>query len=225
MSHFTARSVLAGLELYRQGIADRFVLPGEQHGPATSDLEARFLRRQAVAPARILSLRGLDGTLQQLEAVRNLQRSGAVGGVVVVSFAFHAPRVLAYMRLLAISGEIAEVEQTHVAFLRARSARTRVDRTVLVSLPQLAEVRRAEQGISRTLLDLDRPFGRWAPATRLFKALAGATVTDIDHGRARIGLARVERLREWWWTLATRQNGRSGVDGVDLERAGARRNA
>jgi hypothetical protein len=225
MSHFTARSVLAGLELYRQGIADRFVLPGEQRGPATSDLEAWFLRRQGIASERILSLPGLDGTLQQLEAVGNLQRSGAVGGVVVVSFAFHAPRVLAYMRLLTIRGEIAEVEQTHVAFLHARSARTRADRAVLMSLPQLAEVRRAEQGISRTLLDVDRPFGRRAPATRLFKALAGPTVTDIDHGHARIGLARVERLREWWWRMVTRNEGGRGVYGVDLERAGARRNA
>jgi hypothetical protein len=225
MSHFTARSVLAGLELYRQGVADRFVLPGEQHRPATSDLEARFLRQQGIAGDRILTLAGLDGTLQQLEAVGTLQRGGVVGGVVVVSFAFHAPRVLAYMRLLAIQGEIAEVEQTHVAFLRARSARTRVNRAELVGLPQLAEVRRAEDGISRTLLDVDRPFGRRAPATRLFKALAGPTVTDIDHGRARIGLARVERLQEWWLTLATRRDGRRAANGVDLERAGARRNA
>jgi hypothetical protein len=221
MSHYTARSVLAGLELYRQGAGERFVLPGEQRRPATSDLEACFLVRQGIAPERILKLPDLNGTLQQLEAVSHLQRTGVIGSVVVVSFAFHAPRVLAYLQLLAIDGELAEVEQTHVAFLHARSPGTRADRAVLLELPQLADVRRAEQGISRTLLDVDRAFGRHAPATRLFKALAGPTTTDIDHGQARVGLVRIERLREWWCRLRTRANGRSGADGDDLERSRA----
>ncbi|MBV9357920.1 MAG: YdcF family protein [Chloroflexi bacterium] len=202
MSHYTARSVLAGLELYRQGVAARFVLPGEQRRPATSDLEADFLLRQGVAPGRILNLPNLNGTLQQLEAVGRLQQTGVIGRVVVVSFAFHAPRVGTYLRLLELDAELAEVEQTHVAFLHARSSRARVDRAVLLGLPQLARVWRAEQGISRALLDVDRPFGRRAPATRLFKALAGPTVTDIDHGQARVGLVRIERLRECWCPLA-----------------------
>jgi hypothetical protein len=225
MSHYTARSVLAGLELYRQGVADRFVLPGEQRRPATSDLEVCFLVRQGIALERILNLPDLNGTLQQLEAIGRLQHTGVIGSVVVVSFAFHAPRVRAYLRLLAIDGAVAEVEQTHVAFLHARSSRARADRGVLVGLPQLAEVWRAERGISRILLDIDRPFGRRAPATRLFKALAGPTVTDIDHGRARVGLVRIEQLRAWWCTLRTRANGRRGADGDDLEGSGARRNA
>ncbi len=225
MSHYTARCVLAGLELYRQGVATRFVLPGEQRRPATSDLEAHFLLRQGIAPERILSLPNLNGTLQQLEMVSRLQRTGIIGSVVVVSFAFHAPRVLAYLHLLEMDAELAEVEQTHVAFLHARSSQARVDRAVLLGLPQLARVWQAEQGISRTLLDVDRPFGRRAPATRLFKALAGPTVTDIDHGQARVGLARIERLREWWCMLRTRANGRSGADDNQLARRRARRTA
>ncbi len=44
MSHFTARGILAGLELYRQGAAPRFILPGEQRKPATSDLEQSIQR-------------------------------------------------------------------------------------------------------------------------------------------------------------------------------------
>ena len=32
---------------------------------------------------------------------------------------------------------------------------------------------------------------RWAPATRLFKLLAGPTITDLEGGRARVGLARL----------------------------------
>lgn len=195
MSHFTARCVLASLELYQQGAAPRVILPGEQRRPATSDLEQRFLLRRGVQLERILNLPNRNGTLQQLEPVVRLQRQGRLGKVVVVCFAFHVPRVRAYMRLLGICGDVAEVEQTHVAFLRARSQSARANRQELLNLPQLRPVRRAEHGISRMLLTIDRPFGRWAPATRLFKLLAGPTITDIEGGRARVGFTRLVALR------------------------------
>jgi uncharacterized SAM-binding protein YcdF (DUF218 family) len=192
MSHFTARGILAGFELYQQRAAARFVLPGEQRGPATSDLERAFLLRRGVAPERILTVPNRNGTLQQLEPVARLQQQGRISSVVVVCFAFHAPRVREYMRRLGIRGEIAEVEHTHATFLRERARATRVSRDELVNLPQLGAIRQAEQGISRMLLRIDRPFGRWAPATRLFKMLAGPTLTDIDGGRPRVGLARLD---------------------------------
>ncbi len=66
---------------------------------------------------------------------------------------------------------------------------------MLVTLPQLQPVVRVEEGISRRLLAMDAPFGRLAPLTRAFKLLSGPTVTDIDHGRARVGLVRLEAAR------------------------------
>jgi hypothetical protein len=195
MSHFTARSVLAGLELYRQGCARRFILPGEQRGPATSDLEQRFLISRGVQPQRILNLPNRNGTLQQLEPVAHLQQRGRLGQVVVVCFEFHAERVCAYLRLLGIRGDVAEVEHTHAAFLHASNPSARATREVLVNLPQLGHVRRAERGISARLLRIDRAFGRLAPTTRLFKLLAGPTITDIERGRPRVELARLEAAR------------------------------
>jgi hypothetical protein len=193
MSHFTSRCVLAGLELYQQRVASRFVLPGEQRGPATSDLERAYLVSRGVAPERILGLPNLNGTLQQLESVARLQRKGSVNNVVIVCFAFHIERVREYIRLLGIHGDVAEVEHTHAEFLRVRGGSVRVDRDELVNLPQMRPIIAAERGISRTLLLIDRPFGRWAPATRLFKLLAGPTITDIERGKARVGLVRVAR--------------------------------
>ena len=197
MSHFTARCVLAGLELHQQGTAPRFILPGEQRRPATSDLERSFLLSRGVKAEHMLNLPNRNGTVQQLEPVGRLQRQGQLGKVVVVCFAFHAERVRAYMRLLGIHGDMAEVEQTHAAFLRARARTARVSREELVNLPQLSPVRRAEQGISCRLLAIDRPFGPWAPASRLSKLLAGPTITDIERGRARVGLVRFEAAREY----------------------------
>jgi hypothetical protein len=194
MSHFTARCVLAGLELYEQGMAERFVLPGEQRAPATSDLERAYLLRRGVASERIATFSGLNGTLQQLEPVARLQRQGRLGAVAVVCFAFHTERVREYVRLLKIRGYLAEVERTHAEFLRTHAGAVRVNRDELLGLPQLGPVRRAERGISHKLLALDRPFGRWCPATRFFKLIAGPTITDIERGRARVGLARVEAL-------------------------------
>jgi hypothetical protein len=195
MSHFTARCVLAGLELHQQGTAPRFILPGEQRRPATSDLERSFLLSRGVKAEHMLNLPNRNGTVQQLEPVGRLQRQGQLGKVVVVCFAFHAERVRAYMRLLGIDGDLAEVEQTHVAFLCARSRAARANRAELLNLPQLGPVRQAEQGISHRLLAIDRPFGRWAPATRLFKLLAGPTITDAGRGQAHVGLARLEAAR------------------------------
>ena len=195
MSHLTARGVLAGLELYQQGAARRFILPGEQRRPATSDLEQSFLVRRGVQREDIRNFPNRNGTLQQLEPVARLQRQGRLGKVVVVSFAFHVPRVCAYMRLLGMRGDVAEVEQTHVAFLRGRSPLARANREELLNLPQLRPIRRAEQGISRMLLAIDRPFGLWAPATRLSKLVAGPAITDIQRGRARVELARLEAAR------------------------------
>jgi uncharacterized SAM-binding protein YcdF (DUF218 family) len=97
MSHFTARCILAGFELYQQGVATRFVLPGEQRAPATSDLEQAYLVRRGVGPERIVNLPNLNGTLEQLEAVARLQQRGGLGAVVVLSFAFHAQRVRSYV--------------------------------------------------------------------------------------------------------------------------------
>jgi len=204
MSHFTARCVLAGLELYQQGVATRFILPGEQRAPATSDLEQDFLARRGVGPERMVNLPNLNGTLDQLEPIARLQRQGSVKNVIVVCFAFHAERVREYMRLLGIHGEIAEVEQTHAEFLRVHARATRINAQELVNLPQLRPVLDAEHGISRVLLRFDRPFGVRAPATRLFKLLAGPTITDIERGRARVGLARVEPVR----SLACEAKGR-----------------
>jgi hypothetical protein len=207
MSHFTARCLLAGFELYQQGAASRFILPGEQHRPATSDLEQSFLLRRGVPLERILDLPNLNGTLEQLEPVARLQRQGRVGKVVVVCFAFHVERVRAYMRRLGIHGDVAEVEQTHVAFLRAHGGSARLTREALLNLPQLGPVRRAEHGLSRRLLAIDRPFGRWAPASRLFKLLAGPTITDIERGRARVGLVRLEAAHEFVGALEARARG------------------
>jgi uncharacterized SAM-binding protein YcdF (DUF218 family) len=204
MSHFTARCVLAGLELYQQGAAPRLILPGEGRGPATSDLEQNFLLSRGVAPERLLNLPNRNGTLQQLEPVARLQRQSQVTNVVVVCFAFHARRVREYMRQLGIRGDLAEVEHTHAAFLRLSAGATRVNRDELVNLPQLGPIRRAEQGLSRMLLRIDRPFGRWAPATRLFKLLAGPTLTDIERGRPRVGLARAEATRALLSQVAVR---------------------
>jgi hypothetical protein len=207
MSHFTARCLLAGFELYQQGAAPRFILPGEQREPATSDLERSFLLRRGIPLERILALPNRNGTLEQLEPVARLQRQGRLGRVVVVCFAFHAERVRAYLRLLAIHGELAEVEETHVAFLRANGGSARLTRETLLNLPQLGRLRRAEQGLSQRLLALDRPFGRWAPTTRLFKLLAGPTITDIDRGRARVGLVRLEAAQEFVGGIGGRARG------------------
>ena len=194
MSHFTARCVLAGLELYQQHAAAHFLLPGEQRNPATSDLERAFLIRRGVPAENILCYPDLNGTLHQLEPVARLQRHGEINNAIVVCFAFHAPRVAEYMRMLPLRGDVAEVERTHADYLRSTASARRVNREELVNLPQLAQLERAEHGISHLILRLDRPFGRRAPLTRLLKLLAGPTITDIDHGRARVGLARLDRL-------------------------------
>jgi len=206
MSHFTARCVLAGLELFRCGVAGRFVLPGEQHGPATSDLERDFLIRRGVESECILNLPNRNGTLQQLEPVADLQRKGQLGKVVVVCFGFHKDRVRSYMRLLEICGSIAEVEQTHAQFLRERCGSVRVDREELVDLPQLRPVVSAERGLIARLLAVDRPFARRAPATRLFKVIAGPTITDIERGRAHVGLARVDAVQKMLSDVAAAMN-------------------
>jgi len=195
MSHFTARCILAGLELYRQGVAARFILPGEQRAPATSDLEQAYLVRRGVGNESVVNLPNLNGTLEQLEAVAQLQQRGELGTVVVLCFGFHANRVRSYMRLLAIRGEQATVEHIHVEFLRNYLGAVRVNEQELLNLPQLAQVLAAERGISGTLLRVDRPFGNRAPLTRLFKWLAGPTITDIERGQARVGLARLESIR------------------------------
>ena len=195
MSHFTARCVLAGLELYQEGLAARFVLPGEQRRPATSELERAYLLSRGVPSERILTFSGLNGTLEQLECVAGLQGTARLGAVVIVCFHFHAERVREYLRLLGIRGYLAEVERTHAEFLRNQAGAVRVDRDQLIRLPQLGPVMGAERGISYRLLRIDRPFGRLAPASRLFKLVAGPTITDIERGRARIGLARVEAVK------------------------------
>jgi len=197
MSHFTSRCLLGGLELYEQGVARRFILPGEQRMPSTSDLEREFLLRRGVTPDCILDFPNLNGTLQQLEPAARLQRRSRIGEVLVVCFAFHAWRVHQYMRLLRIRGDVAEVEATHATFLRNQRRAVRVDRDELVNLPQLRPFRRAELGISRGLLLIDCLFGRLAPASRLFKFVLGPALTDIDRGRPRMTLARVEAARAW----------------------------
>jgi hypothetical protein len=85
-------------------------------------------------------------------------------------------------------------EGLHADFLRSVGGSVRVDRVELSNLPQLRQVIAAERGVVARLVDIDRPFAGWAPASRLFKLIADPTMTDIDRGQARVGLARVEAL-------------------------------
>lgn len=192
LSHFTARSVLAGWELYQQGKARLFVLPGEEKEPSTADLEKAYLVSKGVPEEDIVVFPNLNGTQQQLDPIFELQKSGELGKVLVVSFEFHKQRVSELMKIWGIEGDVAEVEETHVRFLQNLGNGNRVDREELINLPQLDQIKKAEHGIARKMMMLDRPFGKRAPFSRIAKVLMGPTVTDID----KVGLVRIEKARE-----------------------------
>ena len=197
MSHFTSRAILAGLELYQDGKAPLFILPGEQKNPSTSDLERDYLIRKGIDPSNIFTADNLNGTQQQLDPIADLQKNGNLGKVLVVAFEFHKERAEDLIRQWGIKADIAEVEKTHARFLKEQShGGSKVDRNVLINLPQLEKVKKAEHGIARRLTSVDRPFGRRAPFARTAKKIMGPTITDIDRRTSRIGLVRIERIKK-----------------------------
>ena len=195
MSHFTIRACSVGWELYQQNMAPLFILPGEQKNPATSDLEKDFLIKKSVDPENIIDFPNLNGTLEQLEPIADLRKKGKIDKVLVVAFEFHRKRVQEYMKLLDIDGDIAEVEQTHINALHARGKGSRASRKTLINMPQLKPIKKAE-GIARKIVALDKPFGRRAPVSRLYKLITGPTITDIERGKVKLGLVRIEKIRE-----------------------------
>ncbi len=180
MSHFTSRAVLAGWELYDQRKAPVIIIPGEEQNPATSDLEKDYLMRKGVDTDNIIDFPNLNGTQQQLDPIADLQKSGKIGKVLIVSFEFHRERVSELMKRWDIQGDIAEVEQTHVQYLQELNSRanenrleqgksvvkTLANRDRLINLPQLEPIKKAEHGIARKLMTVDKPFGRQAPFSR-----------------------------------------------------------
>lgn len=211
MSHFTSRAILAGWELFDQGKAGKFILPGEEKNPSTSELEANFLiNNRHVDPNKIQVLSNLNGTVQQLDPVAKLQREGRLGKVLVVSFEFHKQRVEELMRRAGILGDIAEVEQVHADYLTDLNKKKneerktlgleekpiRVSRDQLIHLPAVEEVKRTEEGIVRKVLKLDAPFGDKAPVSRSLKVLTGTSITDLDHDKAVMRMARAEQVKK-----------------------------
>lgn len=192
MSHFTSRAISAGWELYQQGKAPLFILPGEFKNPATSDLEKDYLIKKGVSPENIIDFPNLNDTFAQLKLIAALQRRGELDKVLVVAFEFHQERVREWMRRLKIEGDVAEVEETHEKWLQERSGgRSRVNREQLINLPQFEFVKRAER-VARTLMVLDKPFGEVAPLTRVVNFLRGPTITDINQ----LSLAHIEKIRQ-----------------------------
>ena len=63
-----------------------------------------------------------------------LQRQRWVTDVVIMCFAFHAEHVHRYIRLLAIRGEVAEVEHTYAELLRVHARALRVNEQELLDL-------------------------------------------------------------------------------------------
>jgi hypothetical protein len=196
LSHFSSRAVLAGWELYDQGKAPLFILPGEQKDPSTSELEHDFLLRKGVPDIDIIEYPNLNGTPEQLDPILKLQKESGLGRVLVVSFEFHKERVEELMKRWGIDGDIAEVEQTHVKYLQSLAQKndreSTVNRDTLINLPQLEPIKKAEHGIARKFMSLDKPFGRYAPFARFAKLIMGPTITDID----KLGLVRVEKARK-----------------------------
>ena len=66
LSRFTARSVLAGLELDKPRPGHAFHPAAERCAPATSDLAQAFLVRRGVEPERIVNLLNVNGTLDNV---------------------------------------------------------------------------------------------------------------------------------------------------------------
>lgn len=194
-SHFTTRAISVGWELYQQNMAPLFILPGEQKNPATSDLEREFLIKKGVAPENIIDFPNLNGTAKQLKPIADLQDEGKIGKVLIVSFESHQKRVQQHMELFDINGDIAEVERTHVDALRARGKGSKASREKLINMPQLKKIKKVER-IARKIVALDRPFGRRAPVSRLYKFITGPTITDIKQGKLELGLVRIEAIRE-----------------------------
>lgn len=210
MSHFTSRAVLAGRELYEQQKAPFIILPGEENNPATSDLEKDYLIKNGIDVNNIFDFPNLNGTQQQLDPIADLQKNGSIGKVLIVSFEFHKERVKELMRRWGIQGDVAEVEQTHVEYLREQNRRAnekrkvlgeeerkiRANRDTLVNLPALEPIKKAEHGIAIKLMKLDKPFGRKAPFSRIAKTIMGPTITDIQGGKVKVGLVRIEKIRK-----------------------------
>lgn len=193
MSHYTARAALAGWELYHQGAAPFIILPGEQINPATSDMEAEFLQKKGVPETHIINFPNLNGTQEQLDPIAELQDSGKIGKVLIVSFAFHKPRVASLVQQWGITGDIAEVEETHALYLQSLNPQHNAVhiREVLVNMPRVKKLEKVEHGLPTLLTHLDRRSGRKAPFARKAKFLMGPAVSDID----KTGLARVEHVK------------------------------
>ena len=195
MSHFTSRAILAGWELFDQKKAPKFILPGEGKDPSTADLEANFLiNNRGLLPDQIQLFTNKNGTVDQLEPIAKLQRNKKLGKILVVSFEFHRGRVEDILKRFGIDADTAEVEQTHTDYLKARG-NTNVDRDQLVNLPQVLEVKKAEEGLVKKIHKLDGYFGDKAPISRLLKHITGPTVTDIDHGRVVMTFPRAQKFK------------------------------
>lgn len=196
LSHFTARAALAGWELYQEGQAPRIFVPGEGKNPSTGALEkAYFERKNAQAertgtkpidPNQVVVFENLNGTQQQLDPIADLQEAGKLGKVLVVSFEFHKKRVKELLDRWKINGDIAEVEGTHERYSGGKASREK-----LINLPQLEPIKKAENGIPRILMALDKRFGRKAPFSRTAKAVMGSTVTDLNE----LGLLRIKNAK------------------------------
>lgn len=64
-------------------------------------------------------------------------------------------------------------------------------RDVLVNLPQVQEIAKAERGVPQLLSWLDAPLGRILPFARTAKFVLGSTITDIDQvGRPKLHMTK-----------------------------------
>lgn len=134
LSYWSDQSVNAGFSLYKQGLSDRIVIPGEsvfgKDNTSTTELMVEYLLRKGVPHKNIVAMDNLNNTAFQLEAIKKLQTERHWHKLTVVATNWHKDRVKQVLEKMHISADTREVESIlafgHLSVRRAQDARKKM---------------------------------------------------------------------------------------------------
>lgn len=179
LSFYSAFALNAAYELYRRGLAENFILCGEETfgsgKPTGTDLMKESLLRLRVLPIDILTIRGknLNNTAYQIQAVSEFQEElgPEARKFLVVDWSFHDERIRNHIRGFGLDAETVTAEEVH-KYLRPEFNLEKLQGI----LPYEFEQR------ERKLRALSR-FDKRGIFPRLGTRFRGGSVTDIEKTR------------------------------------------
>lgn len=188
-SFYSLLAMLAGTDLYKQGYANKIIIPSEtvfgKEKKSTGKLLADRLARKFQVPEEDLIIgEKLNNTVFQLKYIKKLQKEKKLKKLLVVALDWHKERVALMINQMGINADVVEGEEI-------LSQTTSANREKLLAVPMTKKLKKMDRTL-RIITRIDHGLSQ-----QILTTLKGSRVVDLHvNSTAKSVLKNAERAKK-----------------------------